>query len=107
MFRNFIDEIMGDDEKKGCFLINTTTELAATDPEVAKTVKWSQDQLDDCFSDAIKQAIDSGDLSSDLEPRSLALFISNTMKGLRVMAKSKTVREDVEAVVNTALKVLG
>ena len=39
-------------------------------------------------------------------PRSLALFFSNTMKGLRVMAKTSPNREDLDAVVNTALTVL-
>ena len=106
MFRKYINDILDDTENKGCFLVNATTELASSDPEVAKRVKLGQGQIDDCLTDALRAAKQKGELPRDLDPRALALFFANTMKGLRVMAKGNPSREDLEAVVNTALTVL-
>ena len=105
LFLFLIDEIINDSEQRGCFIINTTTELAASDPDVAERINLNQKRQIACFTDAIQSAKDSGDISSDIEPEALALFLSNTMKGIRVMAKMNPSREDLEKIVNTALTV--
>ena len=107
MFKRKIDDILSDHEHKGCFLINSTTELAGSDPEVAKRINWAQSQMNNCLTDALRSAKQKGELTEDQDPRTLALFFSNTMNGLRVMEKNNPSREELEAVVNTALTVLG
>ena len=106
LFLFLIDEIINDDEQRGCFIINATTELAAIDPDVAERINLNQKRQITCFSNALQTAKENGDISPDLDPEALALFLSNTMKGIRVMAKMNPSREDLEKIVNTALKIL-
>ena len=106
MFRNYIDDILDDTDNKGCLLM-ATAELGTSDPEVAKRIEWVHRQMDDCFTDALRAAKQKGELAKNSDPRALALFFHNTMRGLRVTAaKSNVKREELEAVVNTALQLL-
>ncbi len=106
LLQGLIEDIIGDHEHRGCFLINATTELAANDPDVARCINANQDSQIDLFTEVLKKAEAQGHLTTGREPRSLALFFSNTMKGLRVMAKMNPRREDMETIALTALTIL-
>lgn len=106
ILQQMVEDILKDKKNRGCFLINTTTEMAGSDPEVASRINHHHQQQLDCFKEVFQRAIRQGLLSADRNPHALALFFINTMKGLRVMAKMKPPREALQAVVDTALIVL-
>ena len=56
LFRVLVDEIMNDADQKGCLIINTTTELAAADPEIAAHVRQSQERHVACFAEALESS---------------------------------------------------
>lgn len=106
LFRALIDDIMSDAGYRGCFITNTTTELAARDPEVAKRVRRHHQECIRCLAEALDMADRQGELSLPRDSRAIALFLANTMDGLRVMAKNNPRREELEAIAETALSVI-
>ncbi len=106
LFQTLIDDILSDAGDRGCFITNTTTELAARDPEVAKRVQKHHQECIRCLAEALDTANSQGELSLTRDSHAIALFLANTMDGLRVMAKNNPRREDIEAIAETALTVI-
>lgn len=98
-----IGEIISDEGNQGCFIVNTMTELAGTDKDVAIRLKKSEDMLVGCYTQALCFGRDNGEFSLETDPYQLAVFLSNTMKGLRVISKVNKSQEDLEGIAKIAL----
>jgi TetR/AcrR family transcriptional repressor of nem operon len=81
-------ELAGDEQQKGCFMVNAEVEVAPHDQQVNQMVCQNDQQMEDAFYRVIKKGQDTGELKNLQDARALARFISNTAKGMRVTAKS-------------------
>ena len=91
-------DLLVDPQQKGCFMVNAEVEVAPHDAEVNSLVCKNDLQMEDAFYQVIKGGQDSGELKNPQDARALARFIINTVKGMRVTAKStadKSVFEDI------------
>nr|WP_294781535.1 TetR/AcrR family transcriptional regulator [uncultured Flavobacterium sp.] len=99
IFKQAVLESLQDRITQGCFVVNSTVELAMHDPEIAKIVHDNQKIVGDIFYNAIKKGQESGQISDKQEARSLARFIFNNYAGIRVLArageKDKQVYDDI------------
>ncbi|MBZ4033283.1 TetR/AcrR family transcriptional regulator [Flavobacterium sp. 17A] len=99
IFKQAVIESLQDRITKGCFMVNSSVELAMHDPEIAKIVHDNQKTVEDIFSKAIKKGQDLGQISDKQEARSLARFIFNNYSGIRVLARTgerdKQVYDDI------------
>lgn len=103
---NLIDQSMNDPLNKGCFMVNTATELAATDTEFADIVNVNRLEMEEVFFQALSKGQAAGQVANGKDARALARFVFNNISGIRVAAKSGADRatlEDVAAVVMSAL----
>lgn len=83
---------------KGCFMTNSTIELAPHDPEIQKIVKDNMQDIEDAFYLLVKKGQDLGEINQQSDAKALARFLFNTISGLRVAAKSgadKAVYQDI------------
>ena len=107
IFKQAVIESLQDRITKGCFMVNSSVELAMHDEEIAKIVKSNRQKMGEVFTNAVKKGQDSGHISKDTDARVLARFIFNTYSGIRVLArtgeKDKQVYDDI---VNTMFYVL-
>ncbi|WPO79009.1 TetR/AcrR family transcriptional regulator [Flavobacterium sp. KACC 22761] len=99
IFKQAVAESLQDRITKGCFMVNSSVELAMHDPEIAKIVHDNQKTVEDIFCQAIKKGQDLGQISDKQEARSLARFIFNNYSGIRVLARAgerdKQVYDDI------------
>ncbi|WP_431242617.1 TetR/AcrR family transcriptional regulator [Flavobacterium sp. P21] len=99
IFKQAVVESLQDRITKGCFMVNSSVELAMHDPEIAKIVHDNQKTVEDIFCQAIKKGQDLGQISDKQEARSLARFIFNNYSGIRVLARAgerdKQVYDDI------------
>ena len=99
IFKQAVIESLQDRITKGCFMVNSSVELAMHDPEIAKIVHDNQKTVEDIFCQAIKKGQDFDQISDKQEARSLARFIFNNYSGIRVLARSgerdKQVYDDI------------
>jgi TetR/AcrR family transcriptional repressor of nem operon len=81
-------DLVGDNQHKGCFMTNAAIEVAPHDKEVSNLICQNDEQIENAFYEAIKKGQISGEISKEKDPRALARFIFNNVKGIRVSAKS-------------------
>jgi len=104
-FRGTVKELWADEGRRGCLLVNSTAELAASDPAVASRAAEGFERMAGVFRSALERGKRSGELDASLNVRATARHLANTLNGLRLLAKvaDKRVADDV---VEAALKAL-
>lgn len=82
------NDLVGDKQQKGCFLVNAEVEVAPHDQEVSKLVCQNEQQMETSFFQVIKKGQESGEIKNTQDALVLAKFIFNAVKGMQVTAKS-------------------
>lgn len=99
IFKQAVIESLQDRITKGCFMVNSSVELAMHDDEIAKIVKDNSKVMDEVFTKAVKKGQAAGHISKTIDARVLARFIFNNYSGIRVLARSgerdKQVYDDI------------
>lgn len=107
IFRVAVKESVEDKLSKGCFIVNTTIELAPHDKEIASIIDQNMNDVENALCEAIKKGQAEGVFSRKQPALSLARFLFNSISGLRVAAKSgadKHVFDDIVKVNLSTLK---
>lgn len=105
-FKNIIDEATGDTQMRGCFMTNSTVELAPHDADTAEQVASNRETVEDILFHALVQAQVNGEISNKTDARAMAQFLFNAIQGLRVVAKTTKDRQTLENIIQVTLSVL-
>ncbi len=89
--------------RHGCFLVNSTAELAARDEDVRVFVTTSFGRLEQAFYTALCRAKECGELDRAKHPRALARFLVAQMQCLRIVGKTTADAATLNDIVETAL----
>ncbi|WP_456313236.1 TetR/AcrR family transcriptional regulator [Pseudomonas shirazensis] len=99
IFKQAVLESLQDRITKGCFMVNSSVELAMHDETISKIVKNNSQVMEEVFTKAVKKGQESGHISKQLDSRVLARFIFNNYSGIRVLARAgerdKQVYDDI------------
>lgn len=91
--------------QRGCFLMNTATEFAQKNEEIAILTNNGLKKFESVFARAIKKAQSSGEISLSKNAETLANFLICNMSGLKTMVKAgiktATLRPIVNMIVNS------
>jgi TetR/AcrR family transcriptional repressor of nem operon len=107
IFQYVVTESLQEKFSKGCFIVNSSVELAPHNSEIAEIVNDNMRDIEDALSRLIKKGQDIGQFSKSHSARSLARFVFNAISGLRVASKSgadKKIFDDIVKVTLSALK---
>jgi len=102
-----IGELLSDKEHKGCFLVNAAVEVAPHDQEVNKIICQSDREVEEYFYQVIKTGQEKEEIATKQDPRALAGFILNNIKGVRVTAKSVNDKRLFKHIIDLTMSVLG
>ncbi|ROP34950.1 TetR/AcrR family transcriptional regulator [Saccharothrix texasensis] len=100
-----VDEETTQGPPRGCLAVNTALELADQDPAVRELVREVFLRMENALHEAISVAQATGEVTADDDARALALYVLNSMYGLRVLGKT-TSRESLVGVVEMVLRAL-
>jgi TetR/AcrR family transcriptional regulator, transcriptional repressor for nem operon len=106
LFAGLVDQIVMDRVGRGCFMLNSTLELAAHDPAVAALAAEATHMGEGLFRRAIEGGQAAGEISTAQSADDLARFLMATVKGLQSTGKVTRERHLLEATVQVALSVL-
>ncbi|MEO3402459.1 TetR/AcrR family transcriptional regulator [Mucilaginibacter sp. CAU 1740] len=101
-----VEDLIKDDQQKGCFMVNAEIEAASHDDNVKEIICKSVQLMENAFHYAIKNGQESGEITLGQDARALARFISNTIKGLQVSAKTIKEKAFFDDIIQTTLSVL-
>ncbi|GAA5089746.1 TetR/AcrR family transcriptional regulator [Chryseobacterium ginsengisoli] len=107
IFKEAIVESLEDRITKGCFMVNSSVELAMHDKEIEKIVQNNGQIMEEVFTKAVQKGQDLGQISTKLDAKILARFIFNNYSGIRVLARTgernKQVYDDIVKAVFSVL----
>jgi len=105
LFMNVANETSGKNARRGCLLMNTASEFAQSDVDIAKLVSNSLDDIFSIFEKAILQAQHEGDIDKSSNAQDLAIYLVTNMSGLKNMVKAgaddKTIKRTVKIILAT------
>lgn len=101
-----IEDVMQDDDKKGCFVVNSTTELANLDEDIQTLVSENKRTIERVLTELVKEGQESGEFNTTRSPQAYARFIFNNINGLRVVCKTSASREELQEVVDITIRSL-
>ncbi|MBL6444891.1 TetR/AcrR family transcriptional regulator [Fulvivirga sp. 29W222] len=105
-FYALIDSIESDQDHKGCYLINCTAELSATDEKVQKFLIDNQLMLRHTFAELIRTGQDNGEISVQKGADDLALYLFSSLQGLRLTGMLTDSRKELNSVVDQIMMAL-
>lgn len=100
------DGLVNDKSNKGCFLVNAEVEVAPHDQQVSQMICQNDQQVEEVFYQVIKKGQESGEITNPQDARALARFTFNTVKGIRVTAKTTSDKTVFDDIIKMALSVL-
>lgn len=107
MFQEAVDESTSGETYRGCLIVNTITELAAVDSEVAEYAESQRLRYEKMVHDFLVIAEEDGEIAPNQDLEKLAQYLVSALYGLRVTAKVNHDRDMLENIVNVTLSVLG
>lgn len=99
-------QFMSSPRCNGCFIDNTLIEFGAEKKGAAALARRATRRLQDAIENQLKAAQEIGELSSDINPTEMAVFLINTKQGLSVMARAGASKHSIEAVIKTTFTLL-
>jgi len=105
-FANLIDEICGDMQQRGCYILNAILELSAHDPEVAARAASAFEIGQAAFQRALERAHAQGEIAPHHDLSTLAAYFMSAFQGLRLMWKVNPNRAILEGIVHITLSTL-
>ncbi len=103
LFKAAIEEAISDQDRKGCFVVNTTTELIPGDGQIAKMIEENQKAFESVFLDYLEEGDKAGQFSSGKDLRAIATLLFTLYNGIKVVSK---VSNDQEALMKSVDQVL-
>jgi TetR/AcrR family transcriptional repressor of nem operon len=100
-----VEMLWSDPSRRGCLLVNSTTERAALDPTVAMRAAEGFERVASEFRSALERGQHNGEIQPELDVRATARYLASALNGLRLLAKM-TDREVADDIVKVTLAVL-
>ena len=107
---NFFDEIIersvDDQQRRGCMLVNAALELAPYDPEFQHLVAEEMMFIEAFFRRCVEAGQKDGSIVATRPAGEVAQLLLSVLLGIRVLARSRPLREVMEGAVNGVLALL-
>lgn len=93
-------------QPKGCFMVNTITEVAAHDPDVAAIALKNNEAIISALRDAILKGQEEGTINSRFCAEGLSRFLHNNFTGLRVAEQAGNNPEAIKQITEVIMTIL-
>jgi len=106
LFQIAVDEAGKDKNRKGCFAVNTTTELIPNDVETLHILKENKSKFEKIFFDYLSLGVEKGQISADKDLKTISSLLFTFYNGLRVVTKVDSSKTKLLKSINVLLSVL-
>lgn len=90
---------------RGCLMVNAAVEFAGSDPNspILTAIRKGFQSVERGIRNALKRAIEAGELQKATDPLQQATFLAGIMQGMLLMSKTGASRETLERVAQGAM----
>ena len=106
LFAHSIIEVEKDPNRKGCFVVNTVTELVPKDEELSLLMQSNQEALEAIFHQYLEEGQENGSVKAGIDVQATASMFYVIYNGLMVSTKVKCRRAEFERMLAVALSVI-
>ena len=94
------------EEIKGCYLVNCTVELAATDPEVRSIVNGNMQVFTSRFASLFELHQDLGKIAKEKDVEALANLLYSSVSSIKMLSKSNVDKKVLQDIADTTLRAI-
>lgn len=106
LFDKAIDESINDPARKGCFVVNATTELVPGDKEMHAILLENKKTFEQIFYDYLKKGEAENQFKSGKDLKAIASLIFTLYNGFKVVSKVEPQKEEMSNTISLALSLL-
>ena len=106
LFEMAIDESIEDKDRKGCFVVNTTTELIPGDNEILDVLKENKRCFEELFYNYLLRGEKEGQFKKNKDLKSIASLLYMTYNGLKVVSKIEPNKTELVNSIGVVLSLL-
>lgn len=106
LFNIAIEEAILDKDRKGCFVVNITTELIPNDESLLKVLESNKRDIENLFYEYLKKGKEKGQLKDSKDLKSISSLFYTLYSGIKVVSKIETNKKELTNSVNLALSLL-
>lgn len=106
LFELAIDESLNDQDKKGCFVVNTTTELIPGDARILKLLEENRELFEAIFLDYLQEGETKGQFKPGMDLKAVAALLFTHYNGLKVVSKVSPNRQQLQNSIKALLRLL-
>ncbi len=107
LLESIVQERFVDNSLRGCFMVNSSVELAPHDDAIARLVSANRKELEQALAEAIARGQSMGEIRRQgSSPEAMARFLFNTINGLRVYLNTGASTEDCLQVINLTMEAI-
>jgi TetR/AcrR family transcriptional repressor of nem operon len=103
IFNDRIASMCNNGDSRGCMLCHTAMELAPHDHEIEGVLQKFMKRMSKAFSIGLESARERGEVKQDLDLRSAGEFLTGSIFGLAVLARSGFPRKTLDEFVDNTL----
>lgn len=107
LFEIAIREAVEDEDHKGCFVVNTTTELIPNDESIVEILEKSKGDFQLIFYEYLKKGKLDGQLKGNMGLKSLSILLYTLYSGIRVVSKVRPNKKELSDSIHIAMTLLG
>jgi TetR/AcrR family transcriptional regulator, transcriptional repressor for nem operon len=101
-----VERSLADDERRGCFLVNSALEVAPHDGELGAFIADRVSELETFFARLLRRAQADGSVPARRDPDDIARLLLAVIIGIRVLARARPERALLEGLLRPALALL-
>lgn len=105
-FEHIRDMILEGSDVHGCFIVNTTLEMAPHDKEMSDLVSKGQNIMRKFFKDLIKKGQVTGEISSKINATDTSELLLGLLIGVRVLTRNNPTKKQFNVVINNVESIL-
>lgn len=106
LFENSIDQVLQNGESKGCFVVNSSTELANSDEKIKQLCSENKLAFEQIYINYLQYGINQGQISPYKDIKAIAAYLYTLQSGIQVISKIQTDKEALLKLVSTGLSIL-
>jgi TetR/AcrR family transcriptional repressor of nem operon len=92
--------------RRGCLLMNTATEFAQKDPEIASRVSFAFGSLRRHLKAAVEQGQSRGEITREKDAEVLASYLLSSLGGIKTMVKGGVDEAGIKEIVSVIVRAL-